>query len=381
MPRRVPGTGRYRQAVTCKRIVVAGMGDTGVLTAIKLARHADVVGVSAKTGLVSGQELGMRLTRPDAWARDYSIGFQRFRRLDGVRIVHGALSGADLQGRTVTVTGTDGTELTEPFDALVIATGVSNGFWRTPAVQSATDVAADLQAKHDRFAVATSIAVIGGGAAAVSSAANLARTWPDTRIDLYFPGDRALPGHHRRVWDRIARHLAAAGVGLHPGHRAVLPADCDEITSGPVEFSTGQPEARADAVLWAIGRVRPNTGWLPADVLDADGFVRVTPQLQVAGYRGVYAVGDVAATDPLRSSARNGGHAVVARNILAEFNSRPLRSYRPPSVRWGSVLGPQPDGLEVFTPWGQAVRFPAWAVDRVLQAFVVRRNLFGGVRD
>jgi pyruvate/2-oxoglutarate dehydrogenase complex dihydrolipoamide dehydrogenase (E3) component len=367
--------------VSRKRIVVAGLGDTGVLTAIRLARHADVVGVSAKTGLVSGQELGMRLTRPDDWARDYSIGYQRFRRLDGVRIVHGALSGADLQARAVTVTGADGVERTERFDALVIATGVRNGFWRSPAVQSAADVTADLRSTHGRLAVATSIAVVGGGAAAVSSAANLARTWPDKRIDLYFPGDRALPGHHRRVWDRIGRQLAEAGVAVHPDHRAVLPADSDEITSGPVEFSTGQPADRADAVLWAVGRVAPNTGWLPADVLDADGFVRVTPQLQAVGYRGVYAVGDVAATDPLRSSARNGGNALVARNILAEFNSRPLRRYRPPSVRWGSVLGPQRDGLEVFTPWGQAVRFPAWSVDKVLQSFIVRRSLFGGVRD
>lgn len=364
-----------------KRIVVAGLGDTGVLTAIRLARHADVVGVSAKTGLVSGQELGMRLTRPNDWARDYSIGYRRFRRLDGVRIAHGALSGADLQARTVTVTGADGVELTEQFDALVIATGVSNGFWRRSTVQSADDVAHDLTATHERLARAEQIAIIGGGAAAVSSAANLARTWPDKRIDLYFPGDRALPGHHRRVWDRIGRRLAAAGVGVHPGHRAVLPADADEITGGPVEFSTGQLAVQADAVLWAVGRVRPNTAWLPADILDASGFVRVTPQLQVVGQHGVYAVGDVAATDPLRSSARNGGNAVVARNILAEFNSRPLRRYRPPSVRWGSVLGPQPDGLEVFTPWGQAVRFPAWSVDKILQSLVVRRSLFGGVRD
>ena len=42
-----------------KRVVIAGLGDSGVLTAIKLARHADVVGISAKPALVSGQELGL----------------------------------------------------------------------------------------------------------------------------------------------------------------------------------------------------------------------------------------------------------------------------------------------------------------------------------
>ncbi|MDH6244287.1 FAD-dependent oxidoreductase [Mycobacterium sp. OTB74] len=367
--------------MTRKRIVVAGLGDTGILAAIRLAGRADVVGISTKQGLVSGQELGLRVSRPDDWARDYLIGFRRFRGLDSVRIVHGALTGADLTARTVSVATADGTETNEPFDALVISTGTSNGFWRQPNVQSADAVAADLTATHQRLARADRIAIVGGGVAAVSSAANLARTLSDKRIDLYFPGAEVLPGYHPGTRERIEHRLTEAGVRLHPGHRAVLPADHDEITSGPIGFSTGQPPSEADAVLWAVGRVLPNTGWLPLDVLDDDGFVRVTPQLQVPGYPGVYSVGDVAATDPLRTSARNGGGALVARNILAEFESRRLRRYRPPAVRWGSVLGPQPDGLEVFTPWGQALRFPAWTVDPVLQRMVVRRALYRGVRD
>ena len=79
-----------------KRVVVAGLGDVGVLTAIRLSRHADVVGISVKPGLVSGQELGVRLSRPRDWARDYWIPFDRFRRLDRVRIMQATLTGVDL---------------------------------------------------------------------------------------------------------------------------------------------------------------------------------------------------------------------------------------------------------------------------------------------
>lgn len=364
-----------------KRVVIAGLGDSGILAAVRLAPHADVVGISVKDGLVSGQELGMRVARPDAWARDYFIGFRRFRGLDAVRIVHGALTSADLDARTVTVVAADGTETVEPFDVLVISTGTTNGFWRRPTLQTADDVATDLHATHERLARAQRIAVVGGGATAVSSAGNLARSWPDKVVDLYFPGAQILPGYHSGTQVRVAQRLAELGVRLHLGHRAVLPPNRNEITTGPIEFSTGQPDGEADAVLWAVGRVRPNTAWLPTDILDDDGFVRVTPELTVPGYPSVFAVGDVAATDPLRTSARNGGGALVARNILAQLKSRKLRRYGPPAVRWGSVLGPQPDGLEVFTPWGQAVRFPAWIVDRVLQRFVVRRQLYRGVRD
>lgn len=83
-----------------KRVVVAGLGDVGVLAAIRLSRHADVVGISAKPALVSGQELGVRLSRPHDWARDYWIPFDRFRRLDGVRTVQATLTRVDLAART-----------------------------------------------------------------------------------------------------------------------------------------------------------------------------------------------------------------------------------------------------------------------------------------
>lgn len=364
------------------RVVIAGLGDAGVLTAIRLARRHEVVGVSVNPGLVSGQELGVRLARPDDWARDYWIAFDRFRGLDRVHTVHGVLTGVDLTARTVTVTEAGGTRREEPYDALVIATGVANGFWRRPVLQTADDVGLGLRAAHDRVAAAQSVIVVGGGAAAVSSAANLAARWASMRVALYFPGDEILPYHHRRTRTRITQRLTRLGVSLHPHHRAVVPAGfaCDAITEEPVHFSTGQPPAQADAVLWAIGRVRPNTGWLPRDILDDDGFIRVTPHLQVPGAPGVFAVGDVAATDPLRSSARNRADALVAHNVTAYFTGGRMRDYRAPGRRWGSVLGAQPYGLEVFAPNGFAFRFPAWSIQRVLQPWIVRRGIYRGVR-
>src|SRR5436190_22537273 len=109
-----------------KRVVIAGLGDSGVLTAIRLARHFDVVGISAKPGLVSGQELGWRLSRPDEWARANWIPFHRFRGLDRVRTVHASLTGVDLARRLVFARRADGSVVTEHYDALVVSTGVSN---------------------------------------------------------------------------------------------------------------------------------------------------------------------------------------------------------------------------------------------------------------
>jgi NADH dehydrogenase FAD-containing subunit len=366
-----------------KRVVVAGLGDVGVLTAIRLSRCAEVVGVCVKPGLVSGQELGVRLSRPDDWARDYWIPFDRFRRLDKVRTVQATLTGVDLAAQTVFGRRDDGSTITEHYDALVISTGVSNGFWRQPTLQSAADIGAGLRSAHDRLAAAESVIVVGGGAAAISSALNMATTWPGKQIHLYFPGESALDTHHPRTWKRLRYRLTERGVSIHPGHRAVLPDGFagEEITSEPVLWSTGQPTAHADAVLWAIGRVRPNTDWLPEELLDERGFVQVTPELRVPGHRAVFAVGDVAASDPLRSSARNRGDAVVAHNIEAELTGGRLRTFKPPTRRWGSLVGIQPNGLEVFLPTGHSFRFPLWAVERVVMPWIVRWGMYRGVRD
>ena len=368
--------------MTRKRVVVAGLGDSGLLTAIRLTRHTDVVGISVKPELVSGQELGMRLTRPGYWAKDYRVAFNRYRRLDRARIVHGTLMGLDLAARVVTVECADGSTQQESYDALVISTGVTNGFWRQPTLQSAAEISTDLRAAHETLRSADSVIVVGGGAAAVSSAANLASTWPGKQVDLYFPGEHALPQHHHRVWRKVRHRLTDLGVALHPGHRAMLAEGfgCDEITHEPVRWSTGQEPVSADAVLWAIGRVRANTAWLPPQLLDEDGFVRVTPELRAPGHPGVFAIGDVAATDPLRTSARNRADRLLARNVRAELAGRPLRAYDPPRRRWGSVLGVQHDGLEVFAPSGYAFRFPAWSVDRLLRGLIVRQGIYRGVR-
>ena len=134
-------------------------------------------------------------------------------------------------------------------------------------------------------------------------------------------------------------------------------------------------------MLWAIGRVQPNTDWLPRELLDSGGFVRVSAELRVPGHPKVFAAGDVAATDPLRSSARNRGDALVARNVRAELTGGRLGTFRAPGRRWGSILGIQPDGLEVFLPTGQAFRLPPWPVQRLVMPLIVRRGMYGGVRE
>ncbi len=359
------------------------MGDTGVLVATHLGRSFDVVGVSTKPALVSGQELGTRLADPAAWRRNYLTPLDRFRRLDGVRVVHGAVTAVDTQGKVVEVDGADGASVALPYDVLVIASGTTNGFWRRRDVEDLAAIEAGIDEVASSIDRARSIAIIGGGPTGVSSAYNLATRRSDLEVHLFYGQDEPLPGYHPTTRRRLARELADVGVHLHPGHRASIAdgARTDRLTTDPVEWTTGQDPFAADLVLWSIGDVRPNSGFLPGDMLDERGFVKVDQHLRVHGHPDVFAVGDVAATDPARSSARNFGYRVVVRNVRAAARgSTKLASFTPPKYRWGSIVGLQDDGMVIHQPNGKAFRVPRWAAQRVLMDVLTRTAIYGGVR-
>ena len=364
------------------RVLVAGLGDTGVLVATRLARSCDVVGVSTRPALVSGQELGNRLTDLRRWRRTYLVPYRRFVRLDRVRTVHGRITSVDLEAGQARVDRPYLGVAVEPFDVLVIATGTSNGFWRHDRVQDLPTIDHELGAVADQLAAAATVAVVGGGATGVSVADNLARRG-HAEVHLFHSGDEPLPGYHPKVRRWIRHRLRDDGVQVHADHRAVLPEGFtgDRLTTGPVTWSTGQPPFEADLTLWAVGGVRPHTSFLPASVLDEHGFVRVDHHLRAPGHPNVFAVGDVAASDPHRSSARNWGYRVVVANVEAVVRGRSrLRRYHAPDHRWGSVLGLQDDGLTVVQPDGRRVRIPRVIAERLLFRGFVERYLYGGLR-
>lgn len=363
-------------------VVVAGLGDTGVLVATRLARRCDVVGVSTRTALVSGQEVGVRLAHPATWARHYFVPLSRFRRLDRVDVRHGRVVEVDLESSTVRIESADRSVSEVHYTALVIATGVSNGFWRDDRVEPDNVIAERIERDARLVAAATRIAVVGGGPTGVAVAANLARS-VSADVHLFVAGDEPLPGHHPAARRWITRTLLRHGVEVHTGHRAVLPGGVapDRITSGSIVWSSGQQPFDADAVVWAVGAVRPHSAFLPDHVLDEQGFVGVDRHLQVPGYPNVFAVGDVAASDPLRSSARNWGHRVVVGNVRSVISGRPARRrFRAPAHRWGSVLGLQPEGLTVVSPRGARFRVPRRLAELLLYSVFVDRGLYGGVR-
>jgi len=364
-------------------VVVAGLGDTGALIATRLARSCNVIGISTRPALVSGQELGTRLTDLSQWRRTYLIPYRRFRRLDAVDVVHGQITRVDLEKSTVTVDQASGSTRDLSYDYFVVATGVSNGFWRHDRVEDVATIERELVQVNQELSDAATIAVIGGGATGVSVADNLARKG-NAKVHLFYSGEEPLPDYHPSVRRWMARQLTSDGVITHPDHRAVVPAgfNRDQLTHDSVAWSTGQDSFTADVTLWAVGGVTPHSRFLPASVLDDEGFVVVDKNLRLPSHPNVFAVGDVAASDPLRSSARNWGYRIVVGNVKALVRGRTnkLATYKAPEYRWGSILGLQDDGLTVVQPNGKRFRIPRRLAEPLLFSVFVQRILYGGLR-
>jgi len=157
---------------------------------------------------------------------------------------------------------------------------------------------------------------------------------------------------------------------------------CDRFTSDAVAFSSGQENFTADITLWAIGKLIPNNSFIPADMLNTEGFVKADEYLRVTGYNNVFTVGDIAASDPNRSSARNWGYRLLGHNIRACLEGREadMKRYEAPPNRWGSIFGVQDNGLRVFQPDGGSFRFPRWTIRTLLFPLAVRKMIYQGVR-
>ena len=364
------------------KIVILGMGDTGVLTAVRLRGCGNVTIVAPKGGMVSGQELGLRLAQPRTWLSTSIFQASRYRALRNTRIVHGRANRVDPTTREVHVMETDGTVRVIGYDVLLIATGTTSGFWRTGELETLEATERRVVEHASRLREARTVAVVGAGPSGVSVAYNLKRRHPHQAVHLIQRGPTILPGYARPVQASLSSQLGELGVRLHLGRPAIPPPSPPEgPVPGPLHFSSGASALPADVIVWTTGGMRPNTDFLPDEWLDESGFVRVSETLEVPGTHGVFAVGDVAATDPNRSSARNAGHAIAAANIRAVTRGRtPARRFRaPPGHRWGSIVGLQPDGMSVYLPTGRRLHFGAWLARHFLFRLMVRWVLFRGI--
>ena len=110
-----------------KRVLIAGLGDTGILAAIALSQDFSIIGITPKPAMISGQFVGARLAAPKQWKKNFLMRFRQYKGLDQVRVQQGLITAIDTAQSAVLIQTVHGEVLREPYDALLIASGVRNG--------------------------------------------------------------------------------------------------------------------------------------------------------------------------------------------------------------------------------------------------------------
>ncbi len=178
-----------------------------------------------------------------------------------------------------------------------------------------------------------SIAIIGGGAAGVEVALNLAarirRHGDDQRIRIHLheANDRLLHMFPKSLSKDALRLLVDAGVQVSIGSRPV--AAGVNILRSPLG------EQEHDTILWATGTKGPDFFKEAGLLADQRGFVHTDKQLRVIGRADIFASGDSALVKGHENLARIGVHAVkqgpvLLNNIAASVNEKgTLESFAP----------------------------------------------------
>lgn len=172
-----------------------------------------------------------------------------------------------------------------------------------------------------------SIAVVGGGAAGVEVALNLAHRFRAAGISdrigirLYEGNDRVLPTFPKSLSKDGLKALIDAGVQVELSSR---PEIVDRNT-----LKTALGEKQVDAILWSTGTIGPAFFKEAGLETNDRGFVKTDQQMRVLGHKDIFAAGDSALVTGYEQLARIGVHAVKQGPVMVHNLSDAINGKEP----------------------------------------------------
>jgi NADH dehydrogenase FAD-containing subunit len=305
-------------------VVVAGGGYAGVNVAKALDDVADVVLVEPKDAF-QHNVAALRAVADPAWVPRIFLPYDRL--LDRGRVVADRVAKAEPGA----VTLASGEVLAA--DYVVLATGSTYPFPAKSSEAAASTAHERYRAAHEALATAGRVLLVGAGPTGIELAGEIAAVWPGKRVTLLDAADDLLGARFRLdLKAELRRQLADAGVEvlLSSPLRALPATPAGELGEFTVVTEAGR-EITADLWFRCFG-VSPASDYLAGELAGArgaDGFIAVTPFLQVTGQERVYALGDVADADHKMAGIAGRQAQVVAGNIRAQITGGELTAYEP----------------------------------------------------
>ncbi|KAF6841300.1 hypothetical protein CMUS01_03618 [Colletotrichum musicola] len=262
-------------------------------------------------------------------------------------IVLGKAETLDDGKNTVVVAANDGSRRTIAYDAVVVATGTrakENMPWKEVGTTEQTKKAlADIRRE---LADAKTIVVAGGGITGAETAGEIGFEYSAKGAkDVYFVYADDLPlgpplvdnvrkaalNELHKLKVKTISGTKVTGVKTDAGGKKTL-----ELTGKDGKKTTMQ----ADAYVPTVGSI-PNTSFLPASMLDADGYVNQDASLRVPGHDNVFVVGDVGNLEGQYGRIADLQTQHVVKSIQAHFTgaAKPADYVVDPKVIAGITIG------------------------------------------
>ncbi|EED17735.1 AMID-like mitochondrial oxidoreductase, putative [Talaromyces stipitatus ATCC 10500] len=244
--------------------------------------------------------------------------------------VQGKATAIDLEGKNVSVQESTGTSRTIAYDYLVIASGSTSnattgtGSFQVPFKQSSsTKVEAELKTAQETIKSAKSIIIGGAGAVGVEFAGELAEARPDLEITLVTNTDNVLFGLREPTRQKAAKILKQKKVKILT-NKAVTSAAPDSTTGKWTVTTADGQTLTADIYVSTVGVV-PNNEFIPASLLNKDGWVEVDTHFASKANSSVYAVGDITHYSARLVSRVAGQVSVLISNLKADITGKGKR--------------------------------------------------------
>jgi apoptosis-inducing factor 2 len=316
-------------------VVVVGGGYGGHRVAKALDEFAEVTLVEPRDAFVHNVAALRALVEPE-WLPRIFLPYDRL--LTHGRVIHDRAVAVD--ERFVSLAS--GKELRPDF--IVLATGSTYPY---PAKTDSDETEASIgryRDSHEQLALAGRVLIVGAGPTGLELAGEIDDRWPDKQITILEPEPEILTGPYRQeLRDELHRQLDQRGIELVLGDPLVAEPDTPPVRFGEFAVSTRSGRIVEAEIWFRCYGLTPASNYLRGSLADKrrpDGSIEVTPHLQVAGQRTVFALGDVAAAD-LKTAGRAGRQAdLVAANIRALIEDRELAVYEPSPPAIVIPLGP-----------------------------------------
>ncbi len=376
---------------THEHVVVVGAGFAGVECAKALGRRDVPVTLIDKNTYHQFQPLLYQVATAQLSSGDVMSPLRGlFRKVDSVAVKAAEVTAIDPVARTVT------TAEGERFagSRLVLALGSRANFF---GVAGAEEHALPLYTADDSIGLrnrilqlfedadldpsridegALNFVIVGGGPTGVEAAGALADMIADVMPERYHDLDvgRArvyLVDHGSVVLSPFSEsaHEYAAKMLRKKGVQLLFDHSVTEVARDRVRFADGS-EIRTRCVVWAGGMRAARLGGLEAFELARGGRVRTEQDLSVAGFPGVYAIGDIASVEgpdghpypQLGSVAVQQGRAAAA-SILAEIDGTRTSAFRYHDKGIMAMIGRRAAVAEVGAHRHElhgAIAFSAW---------------------